>query len=218
LAQQDSKAMKSGTMNAGHDQAYNNDAQQIAEQQNQPQTVLTGDTESAEEPVKTPAASVSGTTKPDHHLDASAEQRDENRRHQAEAVPALSTDSAVLESIVFENNPTRGEMVQFSLTRFHPPELFGIEEGVPRIICDFPETKPGKKLPKSIKTNGRWIKVIRIGSHQNPDRVRVVFDLAPGYNYDLQQVFFKEENVFALIVNAGRAVPAAEFQKQNQSR
>jgi len=122
------------------------------------------------------------------------------------APEALSPSSAtlkpaVLQSVVFVNSSSRGEMVQFSLSDFHPPKVFGIEEGVPRVVCDFPTTKVSKKLPREIKVNGRWVKTIRIGSHNNPDRVRVVIDLAPNNNYDLQQVFFTEENLFVIIVN-----------------
>jgi len=113
-----------------------------------------------------------------------------------------NTKPSFLESVVFDNSSRRGEMVQFTLTNFHPPKVFGIEEGVPRVVCDFTATQPGKKLPKKIKAHGRWVKTIRIGSHSNPDRVRVVIDLAPNNIYDLQQVFFTEENLFVIIVNA----------------
>ena len=117
--------------------------------------------------------------------------------------------TAVLESVVFDNSSNRGEMIQFTLTDFHPPKVFGIEEGVPRVVCDFTSTKAGKKLATNMKTNGRWVKAIRIGSHQNPDRVRVVIDLAPNNNYDLQQVFFKEENLFVIIVNTVAPLPSS---------
>ena len=116
--------------------------------------------------------------------------------------------TAVLDSVVFDNSSTRGEMVQFSLTDFHPPKVFGIEEGIPRVVCDFSTTRAGKKLPQSIETNGRWVKAIRIGRYSNPDRVRVVIDLAPNNNYDLQQVFFKEENLFVIIVNTAPSLPS----------
>jgi hypothetical protein len=132
--------------------------------------------------------------------------------------PALSTDSmgikaAVLESVVFDNSSRRGEMVQFTLTDFHPPKIFGIEEGVPRVVCDFTTTRAGKKLQKTIQANGRWVKTIRIGSHQNPDRVRVVIDLAPNNNYDLQQVFFTDENLFVIIVNTVMDSPSSKSDK-----
>jgi hypothetical protein len=113
----------------------------------------------------------------------------------------MGIKAAVLESVVFDNSSRRGEMVQFTLTDFHPPKIFGIEEGVPRVVCDFTTTRAREKLPKIIKAKGRWVKAIRIGSHQNPDRVRVVIDLAPNNNYDLQQVFFTDENLFVIIVN-----------------
>ena len=135
--------------------------------------------------------------------------------------PALAADSraartAVLESVVFENSPSRGEMIQFTLTDFHPPKIFGIEEGVPRVVCDFPTTRAGKKLQKNIQANGRWVKVIRVGSHKNPDRVRVVIDLAPNNNYDLQQVFFTDENLFVIIVNTVKKIPSATSGKNEK--
>ncbi len=140
----------------------------------------------------------------------------------AEITPAaLSPDSmgikaAVLESVVFDNSSSRGEMVQFTLTDFHPPKVFGIEEGVPRVVCDFTTTRAGKKLPKTIKANGRWVKAIRIGGHQNPDRIRVVIDLAPNNNYDLQQVFFTDENLFVIIVNTVMDSPSSKSEKSKK--
>ena len=140
----------------------------------------------------------------------------------AETTPAaLSSDSmgikaAVLESVVFDSSSSRGEMIQFTLTDFHPPKIFGIEEGVPRVVCDFTTTRAGKKLPKTIKANGRWVKAIRIGRYQNPDRVRVVIDLAPNNNYDLQQVFFTDENLFVIIVNTVMDSPSSKSEKSTK--
>lgn len=37
--------------------------------------------------------------------------------------------------------------------------------------------------------------------HHDPEKVRVVLDLAANRDYDLQQVFFRKDNLFVLIVN-----------------
>jgi hypothetical protein len=92
--------------------------------------------------------------------------------------------------------------VLFKLNEVHPPTIHGVEEGIPRVICDFNNTQLVDSAKNTIKTNGKFIKVIRIAKHKNPDRVRVILDLEPNRSYDLQQVFFKEDNLFVIIVNA----------------
>jgi hypothetical protein len=109
---------------------------------------------------------------------------------------------AQLESVKFDGKSPKGEMVLFKLNEFHPPTIHGVEEGIPRVICDFNNTQLVDSAKNTIKTNGKFIKVIRIAKHKNPDRVRVILDLEPNRSYDLQQVFFKEDNLFVIIVNA----------------
>jgi hypothetical protein len=116
----------------------------------------------------------------------------------------------VLQSVTFDNTSNRGEMIQFKLSEFHPPIVFGIEEGLPRVVCDFKNTRMDSLLKNLIKTKGRYVKAIRIGRHNNPEKIRVVIDLEPNNNYDLQQVFFKEDNLFVIIVNTIRDTPPVQ--------
>ncbi|MCF6187387.1 MAG: AMIN domain-containing protein [Desulfobulbaceae bacterium] len=105
-------------------------------------------------------------------------------------------------------------MIQFKLNDFYPPIVFGIEEGLPRVVCDFKNTRADASLKETIKTNGRYVKAIRIGRHKKPDKIRVVIDLEPNNNYDLQQVFFKEDNLFVIIVNImHNTPPVTELEK-----
>ena len=120
----------------------------------------------------------------------------------------------VLEWVKFDNSSNRGEMIQFKLNDFYPPIVFGIEEGLPRVVCDFKDTVSQGTLKGTIKTNGRYVRTIRIGKHRNPDKIRVVIDLEPNNNYDLQQVFFKEDNLFVIIVNTmNNTPPVSELEK-----
>ncbi|MDX9840849.1 MAG: AMIN domain-containing protein [Desulfobulbus sp.] len=115
-------------------------------------------------------------------------------------VPAEPT-GPVLESVTFDGKSPKGEMVLFKLTEFHPPEVHGVEQGVPRVICDFKGTRLADSAQNLIKTDGKHVKVIRVSKTRNPEKVRVVLDLVPNRSYDLQQVFFKEDNLFVIIVN-----------------
>ena len=127
--------------------------------------------------------------------------------------PVVNQGIPVLQSVTFDNTTNRGEMIQFKLTDFHPPTVFGIEQGLPRVVCDFPNTQAGPTLKNIIKANGRYVKTIRIGRH--PDKIRVVIDLEANNNYDLQQVFFKEDDLFVIIVNTLHSVPTEQTERSN---
>jgi hypothetical protein len=114
----------------------------------------------------------------------------------------------ILQSIEFDANSNRGEMIIFKLNDFNPPVVFGIEEDIPRIVCFFKDTSPGGELRDLINSDGRFVKAIKVGKYRNPDNIRVVLDLVPGRNYDLQQVFFKEDNLFMIIINTLGEQPA----------
>lgn len=120
----------------------------------------------------------------------------------------------VLQAVTFDNTSNRGEMIQFKLSKFYPPIVFGIEERLPRVVCDFKNTKMGSLLKNTIKTNGQYVKAIRIGRHKNPEKIRVVIDLKPDNSYDLQQVFFKEDNLFVVIVNTMHNAPPVKDLKK----
>jgi hypothetical protein len=117
-----------------------------------------------------------------------------------EDVPPPSADPA-LESIKFDPSSPKGEMVMFKLNGFHPPSVHGVEEGIPRVICDFNNTKMTGTTKRLIKTDGKYVRAIRTSKTKKPEKIRVVIDLEPNRSYDLQQVFFKDDNLFVIIVN-----------------
>jgi len=111
------------------------------------------------------------------------------------------TGGPFLSEVKFEDTSNKGEMVLFKLNDFYPPIVFGIEKGDPRVVCDFLGATLSKDVKRVIDTGGRFVKHIRLARHKNPDKIRVVLDLVPNSNYDLQQVFFKEDNLFVIIIN-----------------
>ena len=121
-----------------------------------------------------------------------------------------STGPPVLRSITFDNSTNRGEMVLFKINDFQPPTVFGIEKGLPRVVCDFIGAEAAPDVPNVIKTDGKYVHTIRIGRENTPKKVRVVLDLTSSKNYDLQQIFFKDDNLFAIIINSLNNTPATE--------
>ena len=108
----------------------------------------------------------------------------------------------LLSDVSFENTSNKGEMVLFKLNGFYPPAVSGKEDGTPLVICDFSGTRLGKKVVKEQLSHGEFIEQINVHQLQEPDVIRVTLELVPNNNYDLQQVFFKEDNLFVIIVNS----------------
>jgi len=113
------------------------------------------------------------------------------------AAPAVPT---ILE-ISFDDSSSKGEMALFRLNDFFPPTVSAIEKSSPRIFCDFMATDIGPDVEKFISTKGRYIEHIRTVRLHDPELVRVVLELSPERDYELHQVFFRNDNLFVLIVN-----------------
>ena len=93
------------------------------------------------------------------------------------------------------------QMVLFHLNDFYPPTVSAIEKENPRVLCDFNNMNLADGVQEDIVASGKFVKHIRAEKFKNPDKVRIVLDLSPDRDYDLQQVFFKNDNLFVLIVN-----------------
>ena len=125
----------------------------------------------------------------------------------SEVIVAPASEKAIISElptildISFDDSSSKGEMVLFRLNKFSPPIVSVIEKENPRVLCDFMETNMNPSVLKSIEANGQYVERIRAARHDDPKKVRVVLDLLPNRDYDLQQVFFRNDNLFVLIVN-----------------
>ncbi len=118
-----------------------------------------------------------------------------------EPQPAESqTINPVLLDVSFEESINSSETVLFRLNHFSPPLVFGIEKGEPRVVCDFMGATLAADIPALIETNGQFVSRITVDRQTDPDKVRVELVLVPNRHYDLQQLFFKEDNLFVVIV------------------
>lgn len=115
---------------------------------------------------------------------------------------------ALLSAVSFENTSNKGEMVLFKLNGFYPPEVSGEEKGTPKVTCVFTAIRLGDDVPTQQIVPGEYIKKISVSKMNSSNSIQVVMELAPNKNYDLQQVFFKEDNLFVIIVNSYDAMAA----------
>ncbi len=177
---------------------------EYSEQDNALLVVLTSDTVAVE---------AETAVNPDHSLQSHTASTDKNEK--LSLAPAGKTETEggepavespdvplvpMIHEISFDDSSSKGEMVIFHLNDFFPPTVSAIEKDSPRVICDFMETNLNPNIQKTILADGNYIKRIRIEEHHDPEKVQVVVDLFPDQDYDLQQVFFRKDNLFVLII------------------
>jgi hypothetical protein len=132
------------------------------------------------------------------------------RAHEEPIVASNQTDNTEIDKEVREIRVELAEggeeKVFFLVNGFYPPRRLALEGDRPRIACDFFGARLGKGIDRCIKVNGRLIQQIRTAVYQgkNP-KVRVVLDLVPGKNYEVEQIFYKKENLYVITVKEERA-------------
>ena len=126
--------------------------------------------------------------------------------------PAVMSSQLLIKKISFEQSPDKGEKVLFELNNFQPPVVFGNEEGeIPSIVCDFMASQLGDEVPDIIPAKGQFVKQVRVEKSADSSKIRVVLELVPNRHYDLQQVFFKEQDLYVLFVNSAEsAAPGSD--------
>lgn len=145
--------------------------------------------------------------KPVSHEPVEKERPSSKEQKSNEAVPpAVSEPPAAVKipqllNITFDDSSRKGEMVLFHLTDFHPPAVSAVEKDNPMVMCDFMGMDLSKGVEETILANGKFVERITTTKHSNPDKIRVVLNLLASRDYDLQQVFFKKDNLFVLIIN-----------------
>jgi len=94
-----------------------------------------------------------------------------------------------------------GEVINIVMTGNFPPEAQVIEGDIPRIYCDFANVRMEKTIQRTIGVNGKYVVQIRTGIHPPPEpKTRVVLDLVPNHDYEVEQLFFEKENRYSIII------------------
>jgi len=108
----------------------------------------------------------------------------------------------VLLDITYETSTNGKEMALFRLSGFYPPVVFSTEGDDLLVVCDFLDAMLGYGIDPVLQTDGKYIQKVRVEKFSDPAKVRVVLDLSEGFNYDVKQVFFKEDNLFVVVISS----------------
>ncbi|OGQ96145.1 MAG: hypothetical protein A2521_12490 [Deltaproteobacteria bacterium RIFOXYD12_FULL_57_12] len=114
---------------------------------------------------------------------------------------AAAADDLVLKKVDYEKVQDTIEKIHLTLSQPSSPKIFGIEGEAPRVVCDFLNTKLGEGVKSQMEIKGGMIQLIRLGVHGTPSpMLRVVLDLTPGPDYDIQQTFSQQDMRYTITV------------------
>jgi hypothetical protein len=117
------------------------------------------------------------------------------------ALSVASETPRVIEGIRVETGVEGKVGIFFKLNGFFVPTCFAIPGEHPRFVCDFVDARLAEGIESKIETDSDILQRIRIGGHMEPERkVRVVLDLDPERDFEIEQIFVKEDKEYVLVV------------------
>lgn len=170
----------------------------------------------SEEPTEKAAGQdVPSTAVPENKEGKEAAEEKPAEKQQTPVTEVPATATPLLLDVTYENNSSKGEMIFFHLNGFYPPNVSALEGKVPQVVCEFANMAKDDKIKPMIETRGAYVQKIetKVGKDQ---QIRVILSLTPHRDYDLRQVFFKEDNLFVLVVDTlseGNGEKAVEQKK-----
>ncbi len=108
----------------------------------------------------------------------------------------------VLFEVSYEKSTSGNEMVLFRLNGFFPPVVYSSEGNDLYVVCDFLNAVTAKDLAPPVSSGADYIRSISTTELEEPEKVRIIIELFNTYDYDLKQVFFKEDNLFVIILSS----------------
>ncbi len=103
-----------------------------------------------------------------------------------------------VESVRVDVSGRGEEKLIIKLNGFYPPETYVLEEGIPKVVCDFTNVTLARGVEPQIEVNGTFIRQVRTERLNNDGALRVIVELVPEKDYEVEQIFFKGENLYVL--------------------
>ncbi len=119
------------------------------------------------------------------------------------SLEAIAGLKGMVETIRVQMDGARACTVFIDLDGNQPPQTQVLEGESPRLVSDFPLMMADPKIAPTISVHNGVINSIRVGITDEANlTTRVVVDLIPGVDYVVDQVFYQEEQTYALHIKA----------------
>ena len=123
----------------------------------------------------------------------------------------------VVKNITFKKEANGREKVLIEFNRFNAPRIFGIDGANPRIVIDVANVSSAGKGLGRIRAGGKLVRQIRTALDRTTNAMRIVIDMEPNLAYDVDQTYYRAENIYAVEIskaakkqagaNPGKAAP-----------
>jgi hypothetical protein len=107
----------------------------------------------------------------------------------------------MLKNITFKFEPAGHEKVFIDFNRDVVPEISSIEGNDPRIVIDIKNVLSVRQGLARIKVQGKLIRQIRSALDRTSHRLRIVLDLAPLRNFEVEPAYYKAEKMYVLDIS-----------------
>ena len=118
------------------------------------------------------------------------------------------TDTVVVKNITFRKEANGREKVLIEFNRFNAPRIFGIDGANPRVVVDVDNVSSVKRGLARIPAGGKLVRQIRTALDRKTHAMRIVIDVEPNLSYDVDQTYYKAENIYAVEISGAVRKPA----------
>jgi hypothetical protein len=119
-----------------------------------------------------------------------------------------NADTVIVKNITFKKETGGLEKVLIEFNRFNTPRIFSIEGQKPRIVIDVDNVSSVKRGLFKINAGGRLVRQIRSSLDKTTGSMRIVIDVASNLSYDVNQTFYKAENIYTVDISEAMKKPA----------
>lgn len=120
--------------------------------------------------------------------------------------PAKKNIVSEIRQIKFERSPDGRETVIFIQSGSAQPNIFKLMEGIPKVVCDFSNTRIPGSVNRNMTVGGKLVQRIRVGVHsEKSPKVRVVLDIAPNLKYEMKHFFSDKENRYVVVLSEAQS-------------
>ncbi len=117
-------------------------------------------------------------------------------------------DTVVVRNITFKKEASGRERVLIEFNRFSAPRIFGIDGANPRVVIDVDNVSSAGRGLARIRADGKLVRQIRTALDRTTNSMRIVIDVEPNLNYDVDQTYYKAENIYAVEISGVTKKPA----------
>jgi hypothetical protein len=130
------------------------------------------------------------------------DQKADNVSEEARTATASRKEPPLLvRNIYVKFEPVGHEKVFIDFSREAAPEISSIGGKDPRIVVDIKNVLSIRQGIKKIEVKGKLIRQVRSNLDLASRRLRIVVDLAPSRNYEVEPVFYKAEKIYVLNIS-----------------